>query len=242
MTMRRAQIAARRDRRGAGADDLGPARQGVNAFLTPAEAAAEAATSMPPGTAGDRRLCRQSRRRRLWRCDRAAGGASGGRRRERRFAPMIDPEAAAILHRHKVGDTVTLDSGRQVRPGLRRRPAAADGDGRPPVGRHLYRRRPDPGRHHPQLRPDRGVPGAGDRHPGRHPARADAGPAAGPRLRHRAEPPAVSGGQVDAAFPRRLRAGGGQGHRLRLRRAGHPQAHLRPYTRVRRPVWPLDTA
>ena len=34
-----------------------------------------------------------------------AGAAPGA------FAPMIDAEAAAILHRHKVGDTVTLDIG-----------------------------------------------------------------------------------------------------------------------------------
>jgi microcystin degradation protein MlrC len=34
-----------------------------------------------------------------------AGATGGG------FAPMIDPEAAAILHRHGVGDTVTLDIG-----------------------------------------------------------------------------------------------------------------------------------
>ncbi|MBL9057457.1 MAG: M81 family metallopeptidase, partial [Rhodobacteraceae bacterium] len=33
-------------------------------------------------------------------------GATGGG-----FAPMIDPEAAAVLHRHRVGDTVTLDIG-----------------------------------------------------------------------------------------------------------------------------------
>ena len=33
-------------------------------------------------------------------------GATGGA-----FAPMIDPEAAAILHRHSVGDTVTLEIG-----------------------------------------------------------------------------------------------------------------------------------
>ncbi|NTT86846.1 M81 family metallopeptidase [Tabrizicola fusiformis] len=34
-----------------------------------------------------------------------AGATGGG------FAPMIDPEAAAVLHRHRVGDTVTLDIG-----------------------------------------------------------------------------------------------------------------------------------
>lgn len=34
-----------------------------------------------------------------------AGATGGG------FAPMIDPEAAAILHRHRVGDTVTLEVG-----------------------------------------------------------------------------------------------------------------------------------
>lgn len=32
------------------------------------------------------------------------------------FAPMIDPEAAAILHRHKVGDTVTLAVGGKQDP------------------------------------------------------------------------------------------------------------------------------
>lgn len=38
-------------------------------------------------------------------------GATGGA-----FAPMIDPEAAAILHRHRVGDTVTLDLGGKCDP------------------------------------------------------------------------------------------------------------------------------
>lgn len=38
-------------------------------------------------------------------------GATGGA-----FAPIIDPEAAAILHRHRVGDSVTLDLGGKCDP------------------------------------------------------------------------------------------------------------------------------
>lgn len=40
-------------------------------------------------------------------------GATGGA-----FAPMIDPEAAAFLHRHRVGDTVTLALGGKNDPSL----------------------------------------------------------------------------------------------------------------------------
>ncbi|MBE2274825.1 MAG: M81 family metallopeptidase [Rhodobacteraceae bacterium] len=40
-----------------------------------------------------------------------AAGATGGA-----FAPMIDPGAAAVLHRHRVGDTVTLDLGGKCDP------------------------------------------------------------------------------------------------------------------------------
>ncbi|MCB6179068.1 M81 family metallopeptidase [Rhodobacter sp. Har01] len=40
-------------------------------------------------------------------------GATGGA-----FAPMIDPEAAAELHRHKLGDTVTLEVGGKNDPTL----------------------------------------------------------------------------------------------------------------------------
>ncbi len=40
-----------------------------------------------------------------------ATGATGGA-----FAPMIDPEAAALLHRHRAGDTVTLDLGGKCDP------------------------------------------------------------------------------------------------------------------------------
>jgi microcystin degradation protein MlrC len=39
-----------------------------------------------------------------------AGATDGG------FAPVIDPEAAAILHRHSEGDTVTLDVGGKMDP------------------------------------------------------------------------------------------------------------------------------
>lgn len=38
-------------------------------------------------------------------------GATGGA-----FAPMIDPEAAVLLHRHRVGETVTLDLGGKCDP------------------------------------------------------------------------------------------------------------------------------
>jgi microcystin degradation protein MlrC len=51
---------------------------------------------------------------------------------------------------------------------------------------------------------------------------------------------ARGGREVDAALPRRLRA-----HRRPVivcdsGALATPQAHLRPYARVRRPVWPLD--
>ncbi|PYB71742.1 M81 family metallopeptidase [Rhizobium wuzhouense] len=40
----------------------------------------------------------------------AAGATQGA------FAPIIDPEAAALLHRHRAGDTVTLELGGKVDP------------------------------------------------------------------------------------------------------------------------------
>lgn len=84
----------------------------ANIFLTPQEAAAEArdfdATHGPlliadyadnpgAGAYGDATALLQA----LLEASATPGG----------FAPMIDPEAAAILHRQKVGDLVTLDVG-----------------------------------------------------------------------------------------------------------------------------------
>jgi microcystin degradation protein MlrC len=89
----------------------------ANAFLTPAEAAAQArdfdAASGPlviadyadnpgAGAYGDATA--------LLAALLAAGAVPGA------FAPMIDPQAAAELHRHKVGDTVTLDLGGKCDP------------------------------------------------------------------------------------------------------------------------------
>lgn len=89
----------------------------ANAFLTPAEAAAQArdfdAASGPlviadyadnpgAGAYGDATA--------LLAALLEAGATPGA------FAPMIDPQAAAELHRHKVGGTVTLDLGGKCDP------------------------------------------------------------------------------------------------------------------------------
>lgn len=89
----------------------------ANAFLTPAQAAAEArdfdaakgplviadyADNPGAGAYGDATALLEAL---------LAVGATGGA-----FAPMIDPEAAAELHRHRVGDTVTLDLGGKCDP------------------------------------------------------------------------------------------------------------------------------
>ena len=88
-----------------------------NTFLTPAEAAAEArgfdspkgplviadyADNPGAGGYGDATA--------LLAALLDAGADRGG------FAPMIDPEAAALLHRHKVGDSVTLALGGKCDP------------------------------------------------------------------------------------------------------------------------------
>lgn len=88
-----------------------------NAFLTPHEAASEArgfdaargplviadyADNPGAGAYGDATALLAAL---------IEAGATGGA-----FAPMIDPEAAAILHRHAVGDRVTLDLGGKQDP------------------------------------------------------------------------------------------------------------------------------
>lgn len=88
-----------------------------NAFLTPEEAAAEAAgfdaaggplviadyaDNPGAGAYGDATALLAALLK--------AGAAPGA------FAPMIDPEAAAELHRHRVGETVTLDLGGKCDP------------------------------------------------------------------------------------------------------------------------------
>ena len=90
-----------------------------NAFLTPAEAASEAAAFDPAkgplviadyadnpgaGSYGDATA--------LLAALLEAGATPGA------FAPMIDPEAAALLHRHKLGETVTLAIGGKNDPGF----------------------------------------------------------------------------------------------------------------------------
>ena len=89
----------------------------ANTFLTPDQAAAEARDFDPAqgplviadyadnpgaGAYGDATALLQALLK--------AGAAPGA------FAPMIDPEAAAILHRHKVGDIVTLEIGGKCDP------------------------------------------------------------------------------------------------------------------------------
>ena len=89
----------------------------ANTFLTPAEAAAQArdfdaagaplviadyADNPGAGAYGDATA--------LLSALLDAGATPGA------FAPMIDPEAAATLHRHRVGETVTLDLGGKCDP------------------------------------------------------------------------------------------------------------------------------
>jgi len=91
--------------------------QVANRFLTPAEAAAEApafdaargplviadyADNPGAGAYGDATALLDELLK--------AGATGGG------FAPMIDPGAAAELHRHRVGETVTLDLGGKCDP------------------------------------------------------------------------------------------------------------------------------
>ena len=101
----------------------------ANTFLTPDEAAAQARDFDPAqgplviadyadnpgaGAYGDATALLQALL--------AAKAAPGA------FAPMIDPEAAAILHRHKVGDRVTLDLGGKCDPAFGGGPLRLSGE------------------------------------------------------------------------------------------------------------------
>jgi microcystin degradation protein MlrC len=163
-----------------------------------------------------------------------AGATDGG------FAPMIDPEAAALLHRHKVGDTVTLDIGGKNDPAFGGGPLRLTGQ-----VMHL----------------------SDGTYTGDGPILGGITHSFGPTAVFRVAGidilvVTLSGQMLDL---QQMRAFGLEPAHLRFvvvksmqhfRAAfepisGHvivcdtgalatPQAHLRPYTRVRRPVWPLD--
>src|SRR5690606_24512760 len=89
----------------------------ANTFLTPAEAAARARDFDPTGGplviadyADNPGAGAYGDATALLEALLEAGAAPGA------FAPMIDAEAAALLHRHKVGDSVTLDLGGKCDP------------------------------------------------------------------------------------------------------------------------------
>ena len=89
----------------------------ANTFLTPAEAAAQARDFDPAGGplviadyADNPGAGAYGDATALLSALLDAGATPGA------FAPMIDPEAAATLHRHRVGETVTLDLGGKCDP------------------------------------------------------------------------------------------------------------------------------
>jgi microcystin degradation protein MlrC len=213
----------------------------ANAFLTPAEAAAQArdfdaakgplviadyADNPGAGAYGDATA--------LLAALLEAGAAPGA------FAPMIDPEAAAILHRHKVGDRVTLDLGGKCDPSFGGGPLRLTGE-----VVHLS---------------DGTFTGDG-------PILGGITHSFGPTAVFRVQGidilvVTLPGQMLDL---QQVRAFGIDLARLRflvVKSMQHfraafepvagkvivcdtgalatPQAHLRPYTRVRRPVWPLD--
>jgi microcystin degradation protein MlrC len=142
---------------------------------------------------------------------------------------MIDPEAAAILHRHKVGDSVTLALGGKMRPGLRRRAAALTGTVMHLSDGSYTGDGPILGGISHSFGPTAVFAGAGHRHSGRHP---EPGQMLDPS---RSAPLASSPSGLRflvvksmqhfrAAFEPRRR----KGHRLRHRRAGHPAGASAP--------------
>ena len=212
-----------------------------NTFLTPDQAAQEA-RDFPPGNGplviadyadnpgagayGDATALLQALL--------AAGAAPGA------FAPMIDPEAAAILHRHKVGDTVTLDLGGKCDPSFGGGPLHLTGE-----VVHL----------------------SDGTYTGDGPILGGITHSFGPTAVFRVQGidvlvVSLPGQMLDL---QQVRAFGIEPDALRFLvvksmqhfRAAYepiagrvivcdsgalatPQAHLRPYTRVQRPVWPLD--
>ncbi|AWD22371.1 M81 family metallopeptidase [Fuscovulum blasticum] len=212
-----------------------------NTFLTPGQAAQEARDFTPgngplviadyadnpgAGAYGDATALLQALL--------AAGAAPGA------FAPMIDPEAAAILHRHKVGDTVTLDLGGKCDPSFGGGPLHLTGE-----VVHL----------------------SDGTYTGDGPILGGITHSFGPTAVFRVQGidvlvVSLPGQMLDL---QQVRAFGIEPDALRFLvvksmqhfRAAYepiagrvivcdsgalatPQAHLRPYTRVQRPVWPLD--
>ncbi|PTE15349.1 M81 family metallopeptidase [Pseudogemmobacter blasticus] len=212
-----------------------------NTFLTPDQAAQEARDFTPgngplviadyadnpgAGAYGDATALLQALL--------AAGAAPGA------FAPMIDPEAAAILHRHKVGDTVTLDLGGKCDPSFGGGPLHLTGE-----VVHL----------------------SDGTYTGDGPILGGITHSFGPTAVFRVQGidvlvVSLPGQMLDL---QQVRAFGIEPDALRFLvvksmqhfRAAYepiagrvivcdsgalatPQAHLRPYTRVQRPVWPLD--
>ncbi len=212
-----------------------------NTFLTPDQAAQEARDFAPgngplviadyadnpgAGAYGDATALLQALL--------AAGAAPGA------FAPMIDPEAAAILHRHKVGDTVTLDLGGKCDPSFGGGPLHLTGE-----VVHL----------------------SDGTYTGDGPILGGITHSFGPTAVFRVQGidvlvVSLPGQMLDL---QQVRAFGIEPDALRFLvvksmqhfRAAYepiagrvivcdsgalatPQAHLRPYTRVQRPVWPLD--
>ncbi|WP_291337040.1 M81 family metallopeptidase [Albidovulum sp.] len=101
----------------------------ANTFLTPAEAAAQARDFDPAGGplviadyADNPGAGAYGDATALLEALLEAGAAPGA------FAPMIDAEAAAILHRHKVGDRVTLDLGGKNDPSFGGSPLRLTGE------------------------------------------------------------------------------------------------------------------
>ena len=163
-----------------------------------------------------------------------AGATGGG------FAPMIDPEAAALLHRHRIGDRVTLDLGGKNDPAFGGGPLRLTGE-----VVHL----------------------SDGTYTGDGPILGGITHSFGPTAVLRVQGidilvVTLSGQMLDL---QQVRAFGIEPARLRflvVKSMQHfraafepvagrvivcdcgalatPQAHLRPYTRVRRPVWPLD--
>ncbi len=162
-------------------------------------------------------------------------GATGGA-----LAPMIDPEAAAILHRHRVGDTVTLAVGGKNDPAFGGGPLTLTGE-----VRHL----------------------SDGTYTGDGPILGGITHSFGPTAVFRVQGidilvVTLSGQMLDL---QQVRTFGIEPRDLRflvVKSMQHfraafepvagrvivcdsgalatPQAHLRPYVRIRRPVWPLD--
>ncbi len=212
-----------------------------NAFLTPDRAAAEAAgfdaangplviadyaDNPGAGAYGDATALLAAL---------LAAGATGGA-----FAPMIDPQAAAELHRHRLGETVTLEIGGKCDPAFGGGPLRLTGE-----VVHL----------------------SDGTYTGDGPILGGIAHSFGPTAVFRVQGIDILVVTLNEQMLdlQQVRAFGIEPARLRflvVKSMQHfraafepvagrvivcdtgalatPQAHLRPYTRVRRPVWPLD--